>query len=99
MDTGSLCVVPLRKTLGGIPHLRVVDRWLVTSKRIRHCILMRFDPGKKDKHATLNKIQILRMINAKSVNDLACVYMLQIDSGQKHHQYSANTQYKKIKLC
>ena len=31
----SLLVVPLGKTLSGISHLGVVDRWLATPKRAR----------------------------------------------------------------
>ena len=31
----SLLVVPLGKTLNGIPHLGAVDRWLATPKRAR----------------------------------------------------------------
>ena len=31
----SILVVPLGKTLSGIPHLGVVDRWPATPKRAR----------------------------------------------------------------
>ena len=38
----SLLVVRLGKTLSGISHLGVVDRWPVTSKRARHSALIAF---------------------------------------------------------
>ena len=40
--SASLLIGPLGKTLGGIPHVGVVDRWLATPRRARYSALIAF---------------------------------------------------------